>query len=62
MTNQLFATEQQSVADPIALIQSIVMDEYARQIKVKREGIHGEEPGIKLKEPVKKYDEELMDI
>ena len=60
--NQLFATGRQRLSDPIQLLQSIVMEEYAGQIKVKKEGIHTEGPEIKDKEPVKGYDEELMNI
>jgi len=60
--NQLFATGQQTVSEPIALFQSVVMEEYAGQIKVKMDGIHTEGPEINEKEPVKGYGEELMDI
>ena len=60
--NQLFATDKQTVSDPIQLLQGIVMSEYAGQINVKMDGIHTEGPEINEKEPVKGYGEELMDI
>ena len=42
--NQLFTTGQQTVADPIALLQGIVMEEYAGQIKMERKRIHRQDP------------------
>jgi len=61
--NQLFATGQQTVSDPIALLQGIVMEEYAGQIKVKREEIHARELSEKQEiEKINGYDKELMGI
>jgi len=63
--NQLFATDQQTIAEPIGLIQQIVMDEYA-QIRVKREPIIGNESSeiaetLKNK-GVKPYDQQLSEL
>lgn len=64
--NQLLATDQQTVADPIVLLQQIVMDEYAPQIKVKRGLINSFEntKSSKMQENkgIKRYDEELAEL
>ncbi|MFC1814106.1 hypothetical protein ACFL03_15590 [Thermodesulfobacteriota bacterium] len=61
--NQLFATGQQIVSDPIALFQQIVMEEYVEQIKVNKKQIHHPET-IKTVETqvisrIRPYDQEL---
>jgi len=43
LINHLFATETQTIADPIALLQQIVIDEYAPHINIKREAIYHNE-------------------
>jgi len=60
--NQLLATDQETVAEPIALMQQIVTDEYAPQIKVKRQGIQTNKDMVEEKtekENIKGYDDEL---
>jgi len=54
--NQLFATGSQQVADPIALLQSIIQEEYKDRIKAK-EPIH--DPG--QAKPGSSYKDELME-
>ncbi len=63
LINQLFASINQTVADPIVLLQQIVMEEYSAQIKTKREGIYaeGKEDKTKKKE-IKSYDKELAEL
>jgi len=64
--SQLFATDNQIVSDPVKLLQSIIMHEYASQIIVKREPIHPSEnrkpDKMQKSEEVKRYDQELMNI
>ena len=63
--NQLLATDQQSVAEPIAIIQQIVTDEYAPQIKGKRQAIHPNEEEAEEnteKDKIKGYDNELEEM
>ena len=63
LINQLFASNNQTVADPITLLQQIVIEEYSAQIKVKREGIYGEGKEDKTKnKEIKSYDEELAEF
>ena len=63
--NQLFTTDRQTISDPIALLQSIVIEEYS-QIKAKREPIIGSESSENA-EPrkyrrIKPYDQELSEL
>ena len=63
--NQLFAIREQTVADPITLLQRIVMDEYARQVKARREPIHAESDDLRKNQPnndIRPYDEELAEM
>ena len=63
--NHLLATDQQSVAEPITLIQQIVTDEYAPKIKVKRQAIHPNEEEAEEnteKDKIKGYDNELEEM
>jgi len=61
LINNLFATNYQQVADPVLLLQSIVMDEYNREIKTDKKIIQRDEKPCKpLSE--KSYDDELMGV
>lgn len=63
LINQLLATDLQAVSTPLALLQSIVMEEYATQIKAKRKAFHGMKyEGEQQKLKIKGYDEELDDV
>ena len=65
LINQLFATQNQAIAEPIRLMQSIVMEEYTLKIKTKRQTLHEKEitgSENKEKSTFKPYDEELMEI
>ena len=61
--NQLFASDQQTIAEPMQLLQSVVMDEYSKQIRAKRETIHSKEkPDTQENERFRSYEEELMEV
>jgi len=61
LINNLFASDYQQVADPVLLLQGIVMDEYNREIKTDKTIIQRDKkPGNPLSE--KSYDDELMGI
>lgn len=61
--NQLFATDQQTIAEPMKLLQSVVIDEYPKQIKAKRGLIHSKEkPETKENNSFRSYEEELMEV
>ena len=65
LINQLFATQNQAIAEPIRLMQSIVMEEYTPKIKTKRQVLYEKEiteSGDKDKSNFKGYGEELMEI
>ncbi|CAB1059845.1 hypothetical protein D1BOALGB6SA_4610 [Olavius sp. associated proteobacterium Delta 1] len=65
LINQLFTTNSQSIADPVEILQQIVMDEYA-QVKVKREPIiEGEAADAAEKTEngkIKSYAQELAEL
>ena len=65
LINQLFATMVQSASEPIQLLQQIIMDEYAPQIKAKKDPI-GQSKCPKASnsienEGIKPYDIELSE-
>jgi len=61
--NQLFATDQQTIAEPMQLLQSVVMDEYSKQIKAKKDIIHSKEKlESQENKRVRSYEEELMEV
>jgi len=62
--NQLFATEHQTLSEPTLLIQWIVKNEYAPQIRTKCKPITQGRETAKGKEPEgqKSYDEELAEV
>jgi hypothetical protein len=66
LTNQFFATSQQTLADPIGLLQQIALEEYAHRLRTKKDPIHP--PGtattaeVLENEGMKPYDEELADV
>lgn len=61
--NQLFATDQQTIAEPMQFLQSVVMEEYSKQIKVKRDIIHSKEkPETQENGSFRSYEEELMEV
>jgi len=61
--NQLFATDHQTIAEPMQLLQRVVMDEYSKQIKAKKEIIHSKEkPETQENKGVRSYEEELMEV
>ena len=67
LINQLFANRDQALSDPVWLMQSIVMDEYASQIKAKKKPIHPFETPQKTaeaqeKKGIKPYNEELGEV
>jgi hypothetical protein len=63
LINQLLATDLQAVSTPMAQLQSIVMEEYATQIKVKRKAVHRMKyEGEQQKPKIKGYYEELDDV
>jgi hypothetical protein len=57
--NQLFSTSQQTISDPIELLQCIIQEEYKDQIKA-GEPIHDPEPA--QEEPESNYADELMQV
>jgi hypothetical protein len=61
LINNLFTSGYQQVADPVLLLQEIVMDEYNRGIKIDKKIIQRDK---KSRKPLseKSYDEELMGI
>lgn len=61
--NQLFATDQQTIAEPMQFMQRVVVDEFSNQIRTKRNAIHfREKPGIQENKRVRSYEEELMEV
>ena len=65
LINQLFATMDQTASKPIQLLQQIIMDEYAPQIKAKKDPI-GKSKCPKASnsienEGIKPYDQELSE-
>jgi hypothetical protein len=61
--NQLFATDQQTIAEPMQLMQQVVMDEFSNQIRAKRKAIHSKEkPETQENKRVRSYEEELMEV
>ncbi len=61
LINNLFAVDCQQVADPVLLLQGIVMNEYNREMKTDEKTIRREKKLGKL--PMgKSYDDELMGI
>jgi hypothetical protein len=63
LLNLLFSTEHQTVSEPIAFLQQIVMDEYTLQIKAWKEPIQSKEDSKSQKrDNPYRYDEELMDV
>jgi len=62
--NQLFATEHQTLSEPSQLIQWIVKNEYAPQIKMKWKPIIQEKEAANKgkSEGFKRYDEELAKV
>ena len=66
LMNQLFANQDQALSEPVQLMQSIVVDEYASQIKAKKKQIHPSET-LKTAETqennrIKPYDEQLAEL
>ena len=61
LINSLFTTDCQQVADPVLLLQSIVMDEYNREIKTDKNIIQRKK-GQNRALPEKNYEDELMGI
>jgi len=57
--NQLFSTNQQTVSEPIQLLQSIIQEEYKDKIKAGKP-IHDPEPA--QKKPESSYADELMEV
>ncbi|VBB44938.1 hypothetical protein TRIP_B350109 [uncultured Desulfatiglans sp.] len=66
LMNQIFSNQDQKVSEPIALFQSIVMDEYAPLIKAQKEPIHPPETAKTAETPknpgIKTYDQELAEL
>ena len=66
LVNLLFSAENQTVSDPVALLQQVVIDEYAPQIKDSKEPIHlhGVKGAPKSHEipEIKPYDQELAEL
>jgi len=60
LINNLFACDCQQVADPVLLLQSIVMDEYNREIKNDKKVVQREKNDVTLSE--KSYKDELIRI
>lgn len=66
LVNLLFSAEHQTVSDPVALLQQIVMDEYGAQIKERNVPIHthnvkGAPESPEIPE-IKPYDQELAGL
>jgi len=63
MINQMFATEDQEISDPIRLLQEIVSTEYGSMIRAPREPIHrpkGHEPAeTQENKGIERYDVQL---
>ena len=66
LVNLLFTAEHQTVSDPVALLQQIVMDEYGAQIKERKEPIHPQNVKGTPKSygitGIKPYDQELSEL
>jgi len=66
LVNLLFSAECQTVSDPIALLQQIVMDEYGPQIRERTEPLHPSNPkGTSNSHEIKgmkPYDQELSEL
>jgi len=60
LINNLYASDYQHVADPVLLLQSIVMDEYNREIKNDKKVVQSKKIDMPLSE--KSYEDELMGI
>ena len=67
LINQLFTKKDQTIADPVALLQQVVMDEYVNQIRRKKLPIDNKGWGNNRYETSKEkdfkpYDEELSEL
>ena len=66
MLSRLFATRSQAVADPVRLLQEIVMEEYAGQTKGPKKPIYDEDSSetanSKESKRIKPYDRQLADL
>ena len=66
LANLLFSKETETVSVPVALLQQIVMDEYAPRIKGRKEPIHShftpEKSEPHEKGGIRPYDEELAEL
>jgi len=60
LINNLYASGRQQVADPVLLLQSIVMDEYNGEIKTNKKVVQSKNNDTPLSE--KGYGDELMEI
>jgi len=64
--NQLFASVDQKVADPVGHLQEIVMCEYVQQIKGKRDDIYSDETSesaeVHKNAEIKPYNQELSEL
>jgi len=66
LINHLFASSNQSVSEPLKLMQQIVLEEYSSQIQSKKKPIYSSDAIKPAETPknerIKTYDEELADM